>query len=200
MSKLRKICVYCGSGSGTDPAFTDAAQGFGQIMAENRIGLVYGGGAIGLMGTLALAVLEHGGEVTGIIPEFLMARERALRGAHGLIITRDLHERKRLMFEHADAFVALPGGIGTLEELVEQLTWVQLGRHRKPVLIANIAGFWDPLCALLDHMTKLEFIRADLSINLLVAERIADILPKLIAAAPAAESDKNMKTVTVERM
>ena len=201
MSKLRKICVYCGSGSGTDPAFTDAAQGFGRIMAKNRIGLVYGGGAVGLMGTLALSVLQHGGEVTGIIPEFLMARERALRGAHGLIITRDLHERKRLMFEHADAFVALPGGIGTLEELVEQLTWAQLGRHRKPVLIANIAGFWNPLRALLDHMKKLEFIRGDLDFDLLVADSIEKILPMLQAAARAtADADKRLTAAKVDQL
>ncbi len=120
------------------------------------------------MGALAAAVLKHGGEVTGIIPEFLMAREHALRDAHNLIVTRDLHERKRKMFEMADAFVALPGGVGTLEELVEQLTWVQLGRHRKPMLLANIKNFWEPLCALLDHMKTLEFIRGDLNFDLLV--------------------------------
>ena len=105
-------------------------------------------------------MLDHGGEVTGIIPEFLMAREHALQRAQELIVTRDMHERKRKMFERADAFVALPGGVGTLEELVEQLTWAQLGRHKKPILLANIKDFWDPLCALLDHMKKLEFIRA----------------------------------------
>ena len=105
------------------------------------------------------------------------------------IVTRDMHERKRLMFEHADAFVALPGGIGTLEELVEQLTWAQLGRHKKPILIANIDRFWDPLCALLDHMEKLQFIRAGLTVNLLVADRIEDVLPKLQAAARALPED-----------
>ena len=104
------------------------------------------------MGALADAVLDHGGIVTGIIPEFLTDREHMLVRAQERIITRDMHERKQLMFERADAFVALPGGVGTLEELVEQLTWAQLGRHNKPILIANIEGFWDPLCALLDHM------------------------------------------------
>jgi hypothetical protein len=117
------------------------------------------------------------------------------------IITRDLHERKQLMFERADAFVALPGGVGTLEELVEQLTWAQLGRHRKPILIANIDRFWDPLCALLDHMEKVEFIRAGLNVNLLVADRIEDILPKLLAAArELSEPDKEMKAAAVDQL
>ena len=131
---------------------------FGKILAENGVRLVYGGGSIGLMGALADAVLEHGGEVTGIIPEFLTAEERPLRLAQELIVTRDMHERKRTMFERADAFVALPGGIGTLEELVEQMTWAQLGRHKKPILIANINGFWDPLLALIKHMRELDFV------------------------------------------
>jgi len=185
MSKIEKICVYCGSGPGTDPAYVEAARAFGRILAKNQIGLVYGGGAVGMMGALALSVLDQGGDVTGIIPEFLMSRERALRGTHNLIITNDLHERKRKMFEMADAFVAMPGGVGTLEELVEQLTWVQLGRHRKPVLIANIKDFWQPLCTLLDHMTALEFIRGDLNFDLLVADKVGDILPMLQRAAEA---------------
>lgn len=185
MSKIIKICVYCGSGPGTDPAFVQAARDFGAILADNDIGLVYGGGSIGMMGALARSVLDHGGEVTGIIPEFLMSRERALRGTHNLIVTHDLHERKRKMFEMADAFVAMPGGVGTLEELVEQLTWVQLGRHRKPVLLANIKNFWRPLCALFDHMKALEFIRGDLNFDLLIADKVSDILPTLRKAAEA---------------
>jgi len=117
------------------------------------------------------------------------------------IITRDMHERKRIMFERADAFVALPGGVGTLEELVEQLTWAQLGRHKKPILIANVERFWDPLCALLDHMRKVEFIRAGLTIDLLVADRVEDILPKLAEAARAVpELAKEMTTVAAEKL
>jgi uncharacterized protein (TIGR00730 family) len=134
--------------------------------------------------------------VTGIIPEFLIAREKALRGTHNLIVTNDLHERKRKMFEMADAFVALPGGVGTLEELVEQLTWVQLGRHRKPVLIANIKNFWQPLCALFDHMKALEFIRGDLDFDLLVADKVENILPMLHKAAAAVP--EAAKTLTAE--
>ena len=200
-SKIRKICVYCGSGPGTDPAFVEAARAFGKILAQNGIGLVYGGGAVGIMGELSHTVTENGGEATGIIPEFLMAREHALRKTPGLIVTRDMHERKRKMFELADAFVALPGGIGTLEELVEQLTWVQLGRHRKPVMLANIQGFWDPLCALLDHMRKLEFIRGDLGIDLLVAGKVDDILPMLKAAADALPEDaKRMTGASAEQL
>lgn len=201
MSKIRKICVYCGSGPGTDPAFVQAARDFGKILAENGIGLVYGGGAVGMMGELADAVQHNGGEVTGIIPEFLMAREHALRQTQGLIVTRDMHERKRRMFEMADAFVAMPGGVGTLEELVEQLTWVQLGRHKKPVLAANIKNFWDPLCALLDHMRALEFIRADLGFELLVASKVDDILPMLAAAAAAVpETAKRMTAAEADRL
>jgi hypothetical protein len=201
MSKITKICVYCGSGPGTDPAFVAAARVFGKILAKNGIGLVYGGGAVGIMGELAQSVTENGGVATGIIPEFLMAREHALQKTAGLIVTRDMHERKQKMFELADAFVALPGGVGTLEELVEQLTWVQLGRHRKPVMVANIKGFWDPLCYLLNHMTKLEFIRGDLSINLLVADSVEDILPKLQQAADdVPQAAKRMTAADADRL
>jgi len=193
--KIRKICVYCGSSPGTDPAFLAAARAFGAVLAKNGVGLVYGGGGDGMMGALAHATLDHGGAVTGIIPEFLMSREHALRN-HNLVITRDMHERKRKMFELADAFVALPGGVGTLEELVEQLTWVQLGRHSKPVLIANIENFWEPLRALLVHMRQLEFIRGDLSFELLVADKVDDILPMLQKAAQAVP--EFAKTLTPE--
>jgi uncharacterized protein (TIGR00730 family) len=201
VSKIGKICVYCGSGPGTDPAFVEAASAFGKILADNGIGLVYGGGAVGMMGALAKSVLDHDGEVTGIIPDFLVAREHALRGANKLIVTKDMHERKRKMFELADAFVAMPGGVGTLEELVEQLTWVQLGRHKKPVLIANIKFFWQPLCALLDHMKKLEFIRGDLDFELLVADKVADILPMLQKAADAVpEAAKKMTAADADKL
>ena len=201
MSEINALCVYCGSSTGTDPAFVKTAQDFGRILAQNGIHLVYGGGSIGLMGAIASSVIEHGGHVTGVIPEFLTVAERPQRLAQELIVTRDMHERKRTMFERADAFVALPGGLGTLEELVEQMTWAQLGRHKKPILILNIKKFWDPLCALLDHMRRLEFIRADLAVALLTAERPDDILPKLRhAAAGVSESAKHGKPETVERM
>jgi uncharacterized protein (TIGR00730 family) len=200
-SKIRKICVYCGSGPGTDPAFLESARAFGATLAKNSIGLVFGGGSVGMMGTIAKSVLEQGGEVTGIIPEFLVAREHAMRDVDSLIITRDMHERKRKMFEIADAFVAMPGGIGTLEEVVEQITWVQLGRHRKPILLANIKGFWDPLCALIDHMKNLEFIRDDLNFDLLVADKVIDILPMLQKAAAAVPDEaKKMTPAAADQM
>ena len=186
MSKIKTICVYCGSGPGSDPRFIEAAIALGKILAENRIRLVYGGGSIGLMGALATSVLDHGGTVTGIIPDFLTARENALTRVQELVVTPDMHERKRLMFERSDAFVALPGGVGTLEELVEQLTWKQLGRHTKPVLLANIDGFWEPLLALLAHMRSTQFIRPTRDVDVLKAERVDDILPRLRAAAARA--------------
>jgi uncharacterized protein (TIGR00730 family) len=186
MNKIKTVCVYCGSGPGTNPHFVEAAIAFGKALAEGGIRLVYGGGSIGLMGAVATSVLDHGGTVTGIRPGFLTARENALKRVQELIVTPDMHERKRLMFEHSDAFVALPGGIGTLEELVEQLTWQQLGRHTKPVLLANIDGFWEPLLALLAHMRATQFIRASLAVDILKAERVEDILPRLQAAAARA--------------
>jgi len=186
MNQIKTVCVYCGSGPGTNPHFEQAAIALGKVFAENDIRLVYGGGSIGLMGAVAKSTLDHGGKVTGIIPDFLRARENALTRVQEMIVTPDMHERKRLMFERSDAFVALPGGIGTLEELVEQLTWQQLGRHSKPVLLANIDNFWEPLLALLAHMRSTAFIRPSLPLEVLQAERIEDILPRLRAAAARA--------------
>jgi uncharacterized protein (TIGR00730 family) len=201
MGKIRTVCVYCGSGPGIDPAFVEAAHAFGKILAENQVRLVYGGGSIGLMGALATSVIDHGGNVTGIIPEFLIGRERPKKLAQDLVVTRDMHDRKRTMFERADAFVALPGGIGTLEELVEQMTWAQLGRHKKPILLANIKGFWNPLCGMLDHMRRMAFLHDENRLNFIVAERIEDILPKLIASVETvSEEEKAMAAPVAGRM
>ena len=186
MNEIKTVCVYCGSGSGSNPRFVEAAIALGKVFAENNIRLVYGGGSVGLMGAVAKSTLDHGGSVTGIIPDFLRARENSLTRIQEMIVTPDMHERKRLMFERSDAFVALPGGVGTLEELVEQLTWQQLGRHSKPVLLANIDNFWEPLLALLTHMRANQFIRPALDIEVLKAERVEDILPRLRAAAARA--------------
>ena len=200
MSKINALCVYCGSSPGTDPAFVEAAHDLGKILADNGVRLVYGGGSMGLMGTLANAVLEHGGAVTGIIPEFLIKRERPRRLPQELVVTRDMHERKRTMFERADGFVALPGGLGTLEELVEQLTWAQLGHHKKPILIANINGYWDPLLRLVEHMRAVKFVPSALRVDFLVAKRVQEILPKLREAArEVAEAEKAM-VVPAERL
>jgi uncharacterized protein (TIGR00730 family) len=201
MNIIKTVCVYCGSGPGTNPRFVEAAHALGKNFAENNIRLVYGGGSVGLMGAIAKSVLDHGGVVTGIIPDFLRARENALTRVQEMIVTPDMHERKRLMFERSDAFVALPGGVGTLEELVEILTWQQLGRHAKPVLLANIDGFWEPLLALFAHMRTMQFIRPNLQVDILKAERIEDILPRLrAAAARAPESSKEMAPEVARRL
>jgi uncharacterized protein (TIGR00730 family) len=198
---IKTVCVYCGSGAGTNPRFIEAATALGKIFAENDIRLVFGGGSVGMMGAVASAVLDHGGSVTGIIPDFLTTREHALNRVQETIVTPDMHERKRLMFERSDAFVALPGGIGTLEELVEQLTWKQLGRHAKPVLLANIDGFWEPLLDLIAHMRATQFIRAGQSVDILQAERVEDILPRLrSAAARAPDAEKDMAPEIARRL
>jgi uncharacterized protein (TIGR00730 family) len=200
MNKINAVCVYCGSNPGIEPAFAEAASQFGKILAEQGVRLVYGGGSVGLMGVLADAVLAYGGKATGIIPEFLTQRERPRRIGQELIITRDMHDRKRTMFDRADAFVALPGGIGTLEELVEQLTWAQLGRHSKPILIANISGYWDPLLTLVAHMRERAFVPDSLSVNFLVTERVEDILPVLREAAGSRTEAEQAMAIPAERL
>jgi len=201
MNRIRTICVYCGSGPGSNPRYIESAKALGKALADGGIRLVFGGGSLGLMGALANSVLDHGGTVTGIIPDFLTMRENALTRVQEMVVTPDMHERKRLMFERSDAFVALPGGIGTLEELVEQLTWQQLGRHSKPVLLANIDGFWEPLLALLGHMRATQFIRPSLPVEILKAERVEDILPRLRAAiARTPESARELAPEIARRL
>ena len=200
MAKINALCVYCGSSPGTDPAFVAAAQTFGKILAENHIRLIYGGGSVGLMGAVAHAVLDHGGHVTGIIPEFLTKRERPRHVAQELIVVPDMHSRKRAMFEHADGFVALPGGLGTLEEVVEQLTWAQLGRHKKPILIANIAGYWNPLLTLIEHMRTVKFVPSAFNVDFLVATRVEDILPAMQKAARHVADAEQTMAVPADRL
>ena len=178
-SEKLNICVYCGSGPGTDPVFMEAATELGEAIAKAGHGLVYGGGNMGLMGAVARAVRDAGGNVTGIIPHFLLNKEKLMVGASEIILVDDMHQRKMKMFELADAFVALPGGIGTLEELVEQMTWAQLGRHGKPIVMADIAGFWQPMRALLAHMRMTGFIRDGLEVKTMTAERVEDVLPMI---------------------
>ncbi len=181
--RVESICVYCGSGKGVSPAYAIAARKLGKALADNGIRLVYGGGSLGLMGEVAKSALGAGGKVTGIIPEFLGAKEKMLKDVDELIVVEDMHVRKRLMFERSDAFVALPGGIGTLEELVEQLTWSQLGRHDKPIVVANIDGFWTPFLDLLAHMKGETFIRAGLDIHFAVVDAADKIVPAVLSAA-----------------
>jgi uncharacterized protein (TIGR00730 family) len=176
---IGNICVYCGAGIGTDPAYAKAARALGQAMAKQGIGLVYGGASVGLMGEIAKSVLEAGGRVTGIIPSNLPVHEIPLRDVQELIHVKTFHERKMLMFERSDAFVALPGGVGTLEELVEQITWVQLAHHTKPVVIADIENYWQPLLSLFDQMRKLKFISPSLDVTYHVVDQVEEIVPLL---------------------
>ncbi|HEX9994285.1 MAG TPA: TIGR00730 family Rossman fold protein [Acidimicrobiales bacterium] len=176
---LRSVCVYCGSSPGADPAFAAVAGQVGALLAGAGIRLVYGGGAVGLMGTVADAALAAGGEVVGVIPRGLFRREVAHPGLTELVEVRSMHERKQVMFDRSDAFVALPGGIGTVEELVEVATWAQLGISDKPVATLDVAGYWRPLHALLRSMADAAFLRED-SLGL-VADvlRVDDLLPVL---------------------
>lgn len=181
---IRSICVYCGSQPGRDTAFVDAGRTLGRAIARNRMHLVYGGGTKGVMGAVASGVLSEGGRVTGIIPQFLMdmeATRHSLGQLSELIVTPDMHERKHKMFERADAFVTLPGGIGTLEEIVEIMTWAQLGRHRKPIVLANIGGFWNPLTKLLTHMAEMGFIHTAHLVQPMLIDDPEEIVPALQA-------------------
>lgn len=191
----RNVCVFCGSGNGLKPIYAQAARELGRHLAEAELGLVYGGGGLGLMGEIARSVLEHNGRVTGIIPDFLSEREKMLQDAQELIVTRDMHERKMLMFKKSDAFVALPGGIGTLEELVEQLTWSQLGRHEKPIVLANIDKFWEPLLGLLAQMRDDTFIRDGLEVRFHVVDAVEEIVPILLAAGSERKSQSSTESL-----
>lgn len=186
MANISSICVYCGAGSGTDPDHIKSATALGTLLAKAGIRLIYGGGTSGMMGAVSDAVLDHGGKVTGIIPKFLVDMEASreeLKRLDEVILTEDMHARKRTMFERADAFIALPGGVGTLEELVEQLTWVQLGRHKKPVLLANINDFWQPLVDLIAHMNEQAYIRKGFEVNFLNSNNVDEMIPMLQQAA-----------------
>ncbi|MFM9857294.1 TIGR00730 family Rossman fold protein [Pseudoxanthobacter sp. M-2] len=186
MRSINSVCVYCGSAPGRNPLYATVADELGRTLAGAGVRLVYGGGSVGLMGRIARSVLAHGGSVTGIIPQFLADREVMLKDADDLVVTADMHERKRLMFEKSDAFVAMPGGIGTLEEVVEMMTWAQLGQHDKPIALLDVDGFWRPLVDLLDHMRAEAFIRPGYELRYEVVAEVADLLPRLEAAQGAA--------------
>lgn len=179
----RSICVYCGSQPGRDSSYLSAGRAFGHAIAANGLRLVYGGGTKGIMGAVASGVLAAGGKVTGIIPEFLVdmeATRHSLGQLDELIVTRDMHQRKHAMFERSDAFVTLPGGIGTLEEIVEIMTWAQLGRHRKPMVFANVGGFWDPMLELIRHMRDQGFIHTAHLVQPMVIGEIEAIVPAIM--------------------
>ena len=188
MITIRSICVYCGSSPGKGEAYLKAGHVLGRSMALAGLQLVYGGGSRGIMGAVADGALRAGGKVTGIIPQFLMDKEAtrsALQRLDELIVTDNMHQRKHKMFEKSDAFVALPGGIGTVEEIIEIMTWGQLGHHRKPIVFGNIGGFWDPMLALLDHMRAEGFIHTSHLVDPLVVDTAEAIVPAILAAAAA---------------
>ncbi|RMH16045.1 MAG: TIGR00730 family Rossman fold protein [Acidobacteria bacterium] len=167
---MRRVAVFCGSSPGRDGAYRAAAEALGKTLAERRLGLVYGGGDVGLMGILADAVMAAGGEVIGVIPQALKARELAHLGLTRLEVVDSMHSRKERMYQLADALIALPGGIGTFEELLESLTWIQLGLHAKPCGVLNVGGYYDPLLAQLERAVAHGFLRPEHR-GLLIAER-----------------------------
>lgn len=181
--RMDSVCVFCGSSDAGDPAYLRAAASLGKALAAADLKMIYGGGGVGLMGACARAAQEAGGRVLGIIPDFLVGRERALESVEHVVVS-NMHERKMLMFEHSDAFIVLPGGVGTLEEAVELLSWRRLDLHAKPVVFYNPGGFWRPLFDLFQHtvdarLTPPEFMNAWTSV-----ERVEDLIPALLAATP----------------
>lgn len=182
MKEKLGVCVFCGSSEGDDPAYKTAAETLGASVAAHGARLIYGGAEMGLMGVTARAALAAGGEVTGVIPQFLRAREVELRSLTELIVTSDMHQRKETMHRMSDAFVVLPGGIGTLEEVTEALTWSQLGLHKKPVIFVNVKGFWDPLFVLFDRIAGRNFARYGLKELYQIVADPADVMALVRAA------------------
>ncbi len=175
-SQLQSLCVFCGSQAGTDPAFQEAAQTLGRSLAAHGTTLVFGGGRVGLMGTVADSVLAGGGNVVGVIPDFLKDKELAHLGAIEMLVVPDMHTRKRTMFERSDAFCILPGGVGTLDEMFEIVTWRQLHRHNKPIVVVNTAGYWSHLMGLFDQFITAGFAHAGHDSLVTVVERAEDVV------------------------
>jgi len=185
---VRRVCVFCGSSPGFDPAYVQAARAMGTTLGRRGLSLVYGGASVGLMGAMADAALAAGAHVTGVIPSSMVTREIAHPSLHDLRVVATMHERKALMADLADAFVALPGGIGTLDETFEILTWAQLGLHGKPLGFLNVSGFYDPLLAFLEHGIAQRFIRAEHRGLFVVVDSVEDLLDRLAQhAAPTVE-------------
>jgi uncharacterized protein (TIGR00730 family) len=191
---IRSVCVYCGSQPGRDPVYLEAGRALGKSIADHGLRLVYGGGTRGIMGAVASGVMSNGGQVLGIIPEFLMDKEASKHSLSALtevVVTDNMHQRKHRMFEEADAFVTLPGGIGTLEEIVEIMTWGQLGRHHKPMVFANINNFWQPMLELMNHMSAEGFIHTAHLVKPMVIDRVEDIVPEILKAGAASEDGQD---------
>ena len=184
MPEIRRLCVYCGSSAGAQPAYAEAAHALGTLLAREGVGLVTGGGRVGLMGVVADAVLAAGGEATGVIPQALMDREVGHEGLTALHVVGSMHERKALMAHLSDAFVALPGGLGTLEEIAEMLTWAQLGLHPKPCGLLDVAGYYAPLVRFFDHATAERFVRPEHRALLAVESDPERLLGRLRAYVP----------------
>lgn len=188
MNTIRSVCVYCGSSPGRGQKYLEAGHILGRSIAQAGLRLVYGGGTKGIMGAVADGAKRGGGKVTGIIPQFLISKEAtepALDRLDQLIVTQNMHERKHRMFEESDAFVALPGGIGTVEEIVEIMTWAQLGHHRKPIVFANVDGFWDPMLDLIDHMRSEGFIHTSHLVKPIVVGEPEQVVPTILVEAAA---------------
>jgi len=179
MKKIESICVFCGSSEGNDTAIIEQASQLGKTLAERDITLVYGASKLGIMGKVAHAALDHGGKVVGIIPKFLKMKEVVHLGLDELITTKNMHERKLLMQEKSDGFIALPGGFGTLEELFEIITWSQLGLHHKPIGLLNTSGFYDHLIAMLEEMVRRGFLKIENFELLIVDDAIESLLEKM---------------------
>lgn len=182
---MRRLAVYCGSSPGIDPLFGEVAAQVGRALAERGIGIVYGGGRLGLMGIVADAALAGGGEVIGVIPDVLRDAEVAHHGCTELHIVANMHQRKAMMTDLADGFIALPGGIGTMDELFEALSWAQLGYHAKPCGLLNVGGFYDHLDAFMDKMVSTGFVRPEHRASLIEADNIGEILDRFTAYRPA---------------
>jgi hypothetical protein len=182
---MRRICVFCGSNAGARSEYAEAARALAAVLVERKLGIVYGGGNVGLMGVLADAALEHGGEVTGVIPRTLVDKEVAHRGVTELLIVETMHERKARMNDLSDAFIALPGGFGTLDEFFEVLTWSQLGFHGKPCALLNVAGYYDRMLAMLDHAVAERFLRPAHRELVIADTDPSRLLQRLSALSPA---------------
>ncbi|ANT50789.1 TIGR00730 family Rossman fold protein [Mesorhizobium amorphae] len=203
MNTIRSVCVYCGSSPGRDETYAKAGHLLGRSLARSGLRLIYGGGTKGIMGAVAEGALKAGGKVTGIIPRFLINREAtetALDRLDELVITDNMHERKHRMFEKSDAFVALPGGIGTVEEIVEIMTWGQLGHHRKPIVFANIKGFWDPMLSLIDHMSAEGFIHTAQRVKPLVVEDPEAIVAAIMVAGSSVDAPTEGVQSVIDKM
>jgi len=179
MASLTSLCVYCGSAFGNNPRHRDVARRLGQLMAARHVTLVYGGGRVGLMGLMADACLQAGGRVIGIIPEFLRSREVGHGAVSELVVVDSMHERKQAMFDRSDGFVILPGGLGTLDEAFEMITWKQLRLHDKPIALIDVAGYWRPFTALFDHVIAENFAKPEMRDLLSVVADVDDLLPAL---------------------